>query len=679
MNYIAKRAETLSAKELAVYKGFGFSEKLARLLHIRGIDTQEKISEFFDFSPNRLRDPFLLKGMREAVDRINTAITKKERILIIGDYDCDGICATAILYKYLLTRYAQTRYFLPNRDADGYGLTKDLIKTLHARFDPNLIITVDCGISCPDEVEYAKSLGIDCLVTDHHSIPEKTPDCICVNPKFADQEYGFSELCGAGVALKVVHALSGDVDTVLKYIDICTIATVADIVALRGENRVIVGLGLKNINTNSSPAITALAKSCNVYGEVKSSDISYKLGPKINAAGRLGNAKRGLDLLLEKDEKKIAEIIASLDELNKERQKLCNTICDEAEKIIESKNLNENKIIIVYDDNWDGGVLGIVAARIVDKYHKPTIVMARNENIYKGSARSVGSLNIVEIFTKFSDKLLTFGGHHMAGGLSIDAEVFPSFVTEVTEYINSLDLCEDTSDRQYDFDLPLGEMTIDIVREFEKLEPFGCENPAPVLMTEVGTVLTSTLANYPHHLRFTAKCEKNMSNISFMFFDGTRHMELLQDTGIKKVLFEFQKTLSNSEGVKAVVKSLVPVPTDDKGWALALAGELNGDFCIDDDRMSDIKKKLVVDREQFVEYYILIKKWKGRRVFGLYDFYSKVKGKDTDLFQFVFCAIVFLQLGILSFEKNIVRIDTGVSTELEKSSIYRNVKDIVGG
>ncbi|MCL2756006.1 MAG: single-stranded-DNA-specific exonuclease RecJ [Firmicutes bacterium] len=687
MNYIAKRAEPLSAEELAVYKEFGFSEKFSRLLYIRGIDTADKIKNFFDFSEARLHDPFLMKGMSDAVNRINTAISKKERILIIGDYDCDGICATAILYKYLLTRYAQTRYFLPNRDADGYGLTRELVGKLNDRFKPNLIITVDCGISCYNEIEYAKSLGIDCIVTDHHAIPEKTPDCICVNPKFVDQEYPFSDLCGAGVSLKLVQALAANVancskigtETALKYVDICSVATVADIVSLTDENRVIVALGLERINANSNPAITALSKSCNVFGQIKSTDISFKLGPKINAAGRLGNAKRGLDLLLEKDEVKIAEIIQSLDDYNKERQKLCNTICEQAEEFIEKNNLADNNIIIVYDDKWDGGVLGIVAARIVDKYNKPTIVLSKSESVYKGSARSINSVDIVEVITKFSHYLTTFGGHSMAGGLSVNIDVFGDFVRDVTDYMNSIDLCDTASDKMYDFELELDDMSLDFVREVEKLEPFGCENQLPVFMTNVGQVLTQGLANYPAHLRFTAKCENKITSVSFMFFDGAKHIELLQDSSNKKIIFEFQKTLetkskNDHEILKAIVKGIIPIPTDDKTYALALAGELRGDFCLNNERLDEIKKKLVVDRDTFVQYYKIIKKGNGRRVFGLYDFYTKVKNEDTELFQFVFCCVVFMQLGILNFEKGIIRLNTNVNTELGTSSIYRVIQ-----
>ena len=316
------RCGELTPRQLAEFNQLGYSEKFIRLLIERGIDTREKAEKFFNFDPSQLHDPLLLKGMAEAVARLRDAINRKQRVLIIGDYDADGICATAILYKYLLTQRVRTSYFLPERDADGYGLNIDLIGRLHEKFQPNLLITVDCGISCPDEIKYAQSLGIDCIVTDHHAIPEQTPNCICVDPKFKDQEYPFDDLCGAGVALKLVQAMEG-LEVAKNYFDICAIATVADIVSLTDENRVIVHHGLKMLNEGTVPGITALARACNIRGAIKSGDISFRLGPKINASGRMGNAKRGLDVILEQDESRLDRIVKNLLYMNTKRQKVC--------------------------------------------------------------------------------------------------------------------------------------------------------------------------------------------------------------------------------------------------------------------------------------------------------------------------------------------------------------------
>lgn len=669
MKYQARREAELSAEEFAVYDGFGFSEKFARLLNIRGIDTREKIREFFDFSPKKLHDPFLLKGMREAVDRINRAAINKEKILIIGDYDADGICSVAILYKYLLSRHVTTRYFLPDRDADGYGITIDLIKTLHERFKPNLIITVDCGISCPKEIEYAKSIGIDCVVTDHHAIPAEIPDCICVNPKFTDQEYPFNELCGAGVALKLVHALGG-LDVAYKYLDICSIATVADIVSLRDENRVIVANGLEMLNNDSLPSITALAKSCNLWGKINSTDISFKIGPKINASGRMGNAKRGLDIILEQNPAEIEKIIASLTNYNTQRQKLCNVIFDEADAMIEEGQLYKNNIIIVAKDSWESGVLGIVSARITEKYGRPSIVFGKAENIYKGSSRSVGEVNIVKTIEIFKDLVTTYGGHSMAAGLSVAVDMFPEFTDKITHYLNSnFSSVELTSDKLYDFSLEHSDINSAFIKELEKLEPYGCDNNMPVFVMTVRSVQTHSLPNYPQHLRIIN------GDIQYMYFNGVENAEILNANVAKNIVFEFQKSASDKNEFRATVKAILPMPVDARGYALTLSGVLRGRFAApQDEKFENILAGLSVDREEFVKYYKVIRQIKTAT--GFYDMFSKAGDTvELDLYQFVFCATVFAELKILEIQNRKVSINDKLATDLFRSSAYNYVRE----
>jgi len=666
MKYQARRGAELSAEELAVYDGFGFSEKFARLLQIRGVDTQDKVKEFFNFSPKRLHDPFLLKGMREAVDRINVAVASKQRILIIGDYDADGICSVAILYKYLLSRHVTTRYFLPDRDADGYGITMDLIKNLNERFKPNLLITVDCGISCHKEIEYAKSLGVDCIVTDHHTIPAEVPDCICINPKFIDQEYPFNELCGAGVALKLVQGLGG-LETACKYLDICSIATVADIVSLRDENRVIVANGLEMLNKDTLPSVSALAKSCNIWGKITSTDISFKIGPKINASGRMGNAKRGLDIILEQKPEEIEKIIASLTNYNTARQKLCNAIFDEADEMIEAEQLYKNNIIIVAKDSWESGVLGIVSARITERYGRPSIVFGKSENVYKGSSRSVGEINIVKTIEMFKDLIATYGGHSMAAGLSIAVEMFPEFVQKITEHLNlNFSSVELSSDKFYDFDLAPADITAQFVREIEKLEPFGCDNNTPVFLTEAGSMQASILSNHPQHLRLVN------GDLQFMYFNGAEYSEILSADISKSIIYEFQKADSSKNDLRAIVKGIMPNPVDARGYALTLAGVLRGRFSApEDEKFSAILGNLSVDREEFIKYYKAIRHVKTAN--GVYDMFSKTE--DLDLYQFVFCATVFSELKILNILNGRVTINEKIATDLFRSSAYNFVRE----
>ena len=676
MKYRARKEDVLSPEQMAVYKEFGFSEKFARLLFIRGVDTPEKVKGYFDFSLDRLHDPFKLKGMTEAVERIETAITNKERILIIGDYDADGICSVAIVYKYLISRHASTRYFLPDRSDDGYGLNVELIDKLNKRFSPKLIITVDCGISCPAEVEHAKSLGIDCIVTDHHSIPDKYPDCICINPKFTDQEYPFNELCGAGVALKVIHAIGG-LEAVEKYIDICAIATVADIVPLRDENRVITSLGLARLNENSLPSISALAKSCNIHGAIKSSDISFKLGPKINASGRMGNAKRGLDIVLEQDITEIEKIIQSLTNYNTQRQKLCNTIYDEVESVVERDKLYRNNIIIVADEKWESGVLGIVSARITEKYGKPSIIFGISGEVHKGSGRSIDDINIVKTIEQYADLVMTFGGHSMAAGLSVASDKYDEFREKITAHMNeSYHNINLKAEKYYDFSIDIDEITPELVREFEKVEPTGCENQVPLFMTTVTGSQVGALTNYPMHLRFTHK------NVQFMYFNGADNGDIIAYNFPKKVIFEFQK-LDDTKSIKGVAKSIIPVPIDTKSYALCLSGHLRGHFTVEGDiKFTNIINGLNCDREIFVEYYKYIKMAHGLRVYNSYDLFAKLDtgaNEDRmDLYQFVFCAAVFQQLGILVFKNGYATINRNMTTDLFASSAYNMVRERSG-
>ena len=675
MKYRPRREHELSAKEMAVF-GSRFSEKFARLLFVRGIDTKDKVKQFFDLSPQSLHDPFKLKGMSDAVARVERAISAKERILLIGDYDADGICSVAILYKYLISRHASTRYFLPDRNDDGYGLNIELIDKLNERFQPKLIITVDCGISCPAEIEHAKGLGIDCIVTDHHTIPEKTPDCICVNPKFTDQEYPFRDLCGAGVALKLVHALGG-LEAAERYFDICSIATVADIVALKDENRIITALGLKKLNSNSLPSITALAKSCNIHTDIKSMDISYKLGPKINASGRMGNAKRGLDIILEQNESEIDKIIRHLADYNTRRQKLCNTIYADVEEVIERDKLYKNNIIIVADKKWESGVLGIVSARITEKYGKPSIIFGISGEIAKGSGRSIEGIDMVRTVEKCAALLLTFGGHAMAAGLSMNLGNFDKFKAEITAYMNeNYRNVKLQAEKTYDFSLELDEITPEFIREIEKLEPTGCENPLPLFMTTVTGCQVGALNNYPSHLRFSHK------NLQFIFFNGHECGDVLAYNFPKRVVFELQKPDESSNGiVKAVAKGVIPIPTDPKSYALTLSGFLNHSFSYEPDiKFAGILKGLTCDREVFVNYYKFLKKGHGVRVFNAYDLFVKLdNGADAekyDLYQFIFTATVFKQLGILVFSGGVAKINDDQSKALFDSAAYNMVREL---
>ena len=665
------RCGELTPRQLAAFNQSGYSEKFIRLLVERGIDTREKAEKFFNFDPTQLHDPFLLKGMQAAVTRLRDAINRKQRILIIGDYDADGICATAILYKYLLTQRVKTSYFLPERDADGYGLNVDLITRLNEKFHPNLLVTVDCGISCPEEIKYAQSLGIDCIVTDHHTIPEVTPDCICVDPKFTDQAYPFDDLCGAGVALKLVQAME-NLETAQKYFDICAIATVADIVSLVDENRVIVHHGLKMLNQGTVPGITALARACNIRGTIKSGDISFRLGPKINASGRMGNAKRGLDVILEQDETRLDRIVKNLLFMNTKRQELCTVIFNECVQMIEQENLQNDSAIVVAKPAWESGVLGIVAVRLTEKYGKPCIVLGGKGEIYKGSGRSVAGINLVSCITKVAHCLTTFGGHAMAAGMSLPVTKFDEFKTSFQKVVTEAAAVQDGENcKYYDFEIAPEELNAQFFREVSLLEPTGCGNPAPVLMTVLRQTHAASLPSHPTHTKF------ENGQLKYIFFGGAVFNEILAAPCSKSVIFELQQ--NDGATPQAVVKCVIPFAINDDEKALVLERYLHDDLAVTPDSdLQTIIRGLSVDRSVFIDYYKATLNLVSRNNFcpSAPKLFAKLVLPKKNIFQFVFCFAVFEQLGIYEVVRNRLHIHSERTTELNQSAIYNKIVNL---
>ena len=665
------RCGELTARQLAEFNQSGYSEKFIRLLIERGIDTQEKADKFFNFDPKQLHDPMLLKGMPEAVERLHDAINRKQRVLIIGDYDADGICATAILYKYLLTQRVRTSYFLPERDADGYGLNVDLVGRLHEKFHPDLLITVDCGISCPEEIKYAQSLGIDCIVTDHHAIPEQTPNCICVDPKFKDQAYPFDDLCGAGVALKLVQAMEG-LETAQKYFDICAIATVADIVSLTDENRVIVHHGLKMLNEGTVPGITALARACNIRGAIKSGDISFRLGPKINASGRMGNAKRGLDVILEQDEMRLDRIVKNLLYMNTKRQELCTVIFNECVQLIEAEGLQGDSAIVVAKPEWESGVLGIVAVRLAEKYGKPCLVLGGKGEVYKGSGRSIPGIHLVECITKAAEYLSTFGGHAMAAGMSLPVANFEQFRALFQKIVSEAIAVQTTENcKYYDFEIGQDELNEKFFAEVAMLEPTGCGNPAPVLMTVMRETHAVSFPSHPTHTKF------DNGKLKYIFFGGAVFNAILAAPCVKSVIFELQH--NDGAAPQAVVKCVIPFAINDDEKALVLQRYLHDDLAVTPDQdLQAIIRGLSIDRSVFIDYYKATLNLVSQNNYcaSPLKLFGKIVLPQKNIFQFVFCFAVFQQLGIYEVVRNRLQIHNERTTELNKSAIYNKIVNL---
>jgi len=532
---------------------YNISPIVCELLIKRGYDDLEKIENFLKPSEKLFYDPFLLKDMDRLVERINKAIKANEKVLIFGDYDVDGVSASAILIKYFASLHFYVDYFLPNRYIDGYGLTKESIDFVKEKFNPSLIITVDCGISCHDEVEYAKTLNIDIVVTDHHDIPEIIPDTIVVNPKLEGQKYPFKFLCGTGVAFKVVQALS-NLETAKLYLGICAIATIADIVPLTDENRAIVIFGMKNFEKNLPLGIKMLMEDSKLGLSSSSSDIAFKLAPKINAAGRMGDASVALKLYIKDDKILLKNTIDKLNDLNAERQNLCNNVYEDVIEKLSKINIANYNSIVLYSKKWDSGILGIVSAKIANEFNRPTILLSETNDELKGSARSVNDIDIFSAISSLKEVLEAFGGHKMAAGLTIKKKYFKNFIYSLNDYLAKNYSPKDFLPSQnFDLELCSDQINVKLVKDLELLEPCGCSNPKPIFNILLDKSATaSSMANHPNHITILNK------NLNIIGFNNYKYLPLLKNSSVKQVQIELQlSSYKNKSYIKGIAKNIV--------------------------------------------------------------------------------------------------------------------------
>ncbi len=530
-----------------LYKETGMNKTLLRILLNRDIKTKDEIEKFLNPKINDFFDPFLLKDMDKAVDRINKAIENKEKIAIYGDYDVDGVTASAILTLYLRER-ADIVNYIPKREGEGYGVNTDAILKLKSE-GVTLIITVDCGITSVEEARYAKDLGIDLIVTDHHTCPDILPECLAViNPKRQDGNYPFSELCGAGVALKLVMALGEK--NLDKYLAICAVGTVADIVPLISENRIIVSLGLLALRKNKLKQISCLSEIAGLsYENITSEDLGFVIGPRINAAGRMGSAFDALTLLLSEDDYEIAKKAEILNRKNLIRQETEQNIIKEAVNMAENELLKSNKdILVLWGENWHEGVIGIVSSKITDKYYKPSILLSLSEDMAKGSGRSIKGFNIYDALKSQEHNLVKFGGHELAAGLSLKKENLARFKEEIEEYAK-----EYMKDKKFlpelflDSELTVDDMNEEFLKLLSLLEPFGMGNLRPVLLIKDARIIKVMAFKEGKHLRISIEKEGktveavgfNMGNFSEYLSPGDEiyiaaTLEINEFRGIRK-------------------------------------------------------------------------------------------------------------------------------------------------
>lgn len=469
-------------KEMAanLAEKFNIDAFTALLLTSRNIVDDESILEFLD-TGTQLIDPFDIIDMQKAVDRINVAIFEFQKITIVGDYDADGVTSTAVLYSYLDAQGANVCSYIPNRLTEGYGLSTKIIDKL-SNNGTELIITVDNGISCIKEVDYANELGIDVVITDHHKPSSELPKAIAVvDPHRKDCKCKFKDWAGVGVAYKLISAIEGgEPDCLLHHFaDLIAIGTVADVVPLVGENRKLVKQGINLISKRERYGIDALLnlyKSNNI--NINSTLISFFLAPRINAAGRMGDADKALSLLLSEDLDDAEMIAGEIEQWNNSRKETENEIVKSVEeKLHNNPNLLKDRIIVVDGENWHDGVIGIVASRILTKYCKPCIIITTNNDIAKASGRSIEGLDLFDALTNVKDRLIVFGGHSLAAGFSIKTEEIESFRKEINDYASTIEMPYPVQN----IDCKLNPQFIDnnILEAISILEPFGAENPSP--------------------------------------------------------------------------------------------------------------------------------------------------------------------------------------------------------
>lgn len=520
-------------KTLIFADKFNLSPRVAEIVLSRGIDSEEKFQEFLN--PTVMHNPFLLKGMKELVDRVKLAKELKDKVLIFGDYDVDGVSATAIMLKALAQYGIKADYYLPNRYVDGYGLTNAVIDKIANLFSPNLIITVDCGISCYQEVEYAKNLGIEIAVTDHHEIPDILPDGIVVNAKLPDQQYPFRELCGTGVAFKFAQALLGEKEAE-QYLPIAAIGTIVDIVSLMDENRTIVKRGLALCNKYLPIGLKMMFKEYDINIEnPNSTDISFRIGPKLNASGRMGDAGDSLKIYFETDPVKIKKDLKKIKDHNTKRQEICNKIYDDCEKALAKVNMKDQRVISLASSSWDKGVLGIVCSRLVDKYHKPVFLFAQEGDILSGSGRSIDDINIHELLSSLQDILETFGGHSMAAGLTLKRKNYDQFVQKINSFaLNNVSDDVFIPIEYYDQDIQEDEITLDFVKELSVLEPFGCDNPKPKFKITAQDVEVVPMKKFPQHANI------KIGKLNLTYFNFLNNQVKINFSRQKSFIFEFQ-------------------------------------------------------------------------------------------------------------------------------------------
>ncbi len=661
--------KTLTAEETRVVNNIasecGILFDTARLLFCRNIDTVQKAKAFLNPGKHAFNDPFLLDGMADAVNRIKKAKDLGESVLIFGDYDADGVCATTVLYYALKTFGIEARKFVPERE-DNYGLNLNIISEFNKEQKIDLLISVDCGISDGEKIKELEKLGIDVIVTDHHEPPESLPECIKINPKIPGQKYPFKELCGAGVAYKLGYALVAEKAN--EYLDFVALATVADSMDLVEENRDIVVEGLKLFNDKNRIKLPFKNLIGDINKQITAQTLAYTIAPRINAGGRMGDAATALKLFTCQDGVESFDLAVKLENYNTMRQAECDKIYREArQKIIDQKSDNDS-IILVADEGWKTGFIGIVAAKLVEEFTRPVIVFAGCDGYFKGSARSVEGFNIYDAICSVKDLLLTYGGHSQAAGVSVSIDNFEKLKTALNSYAFDLKNEIDTEQKIYAEWEITAPISLRFAKELDLLEPCGVCNRRPLFVTSVFGVESNALkVGSPHYAFKTDVFE-------MLDFNGEKNVAILSFPIEKKVVFEVNlSTYKNKESLKGYSKGIyAEYEESEQNQPYYLYNDL--EIIASGKAKSEMHHldELSVDREDFKHIFAMLKNLSGKYFKNAVQFAKKHLGNEN-IYQSIFVIKVFVELGIFSIVNNKFVFNENEKNALTNSKLYSKI------
>ena len=566
-NYQSPNNEQLLKRDEFSRK-FGLSPAVSLLLVQRGINTDEEVQQFLNPTLKDLYDPFLFPNMQKAVDRLNQALGNKERIMIYGDYDVDGTTAVALVYKFLEqnTWSSNLDYYIPDRYDEGYGISEKGIEYAKET-GVTLIIALDCGIKAINRIAYAKSLGIDFIICDHHMADDILPDAVAIlDAKLPGSTYPYEHLSGCGVGFKFMHAfaISNGIDfsRLRTLLDFVVVSIAADIVPITDENRILAAFGLKQLNHSPSRGLKGIIDVCGLAGkEITMSDIVFKIGPRINASGRMMNGKEAVDLLLEKNVDTAKEKSENINQYNDDRRELDKKMTDEAYALIaDDPKMFDSKIIVIYNPEWHKGVIGIVASRLTEKYYKPAIVLTQSNGYITGSARSITSFDIYKAIESCKDILVNFGGHTFAAGITLQQERLDLFKSRMELYADEF-ISEREAIQTLDIDMALkfNEINMKLISDMKRMNPFGTDNSKPVFCSfgvrDSGT--SKLVGRGLEHIKMDVvddSTEEVMSAIAFGMHDYNDYIKSGKPFDICYTIEE--NTYNNKTSIQLLIKDI---------------------------------------------------------------------------------------------------------------------------